>query len=75
MVESERDISVGRFYYTEYATSIPDKLLFKLEKDKIEVVPAEIISRPTYTTVIPEIKKPLTGPVPPLKMQLEEENQ
>lgn len=74
-VESEENISVGHFYYTEYATSIPDKWLFKFDKNKIEVVPAEIISKPTYTTVIPEPEEVITGPIPPPKMQLEEENQ
>jgi len=72
VVESEENINVGRFYYTQYATTIPDSKLFKFEKDKIKVVAAEKVSEPTFATLLPE--EPLSGPVPfPTDMQGEGE--
>lgn len=65
IVQSEKNIKVGRFYYTEYATSIPDSQLFKFEEKEIKVVSAEKFPQSTFVTIIPQIEGPLTGPVPP----------
>jgi len=72
VVESEENINVGRFYYTQYATTIPDSKLFKFEKDRIKVVAAENVREPTFATLLPE-ELP-SGPVPPpTDMQMEGE--
>jgi len=63
IVESEKDINVGRFYYTHYATTVPDSKIFKLKPETIEVVPAEKIPEPTFATLLPE--EVLSGPIPP----------
>jgi len=70
IVESEENINVGRFYYTQYATTIPDSKLFKFEKGKIKVVAAEKVQEPTFATFLPE-ELP-SGPIsPPTDMQME----
>ena len=63
VVESMTDINVGRFYYTHYATAIPDSTLFKFSEDDITVVSAAEVEQPTFVTYVP--KEIPTGPISP----------
>jgi len=69
-IESKKNISIGRFYYTQYSTAIPDSKLFKFEKEKIKVVAAKEVQKPTFATFLPE--EVPSGPVIPPAIQKEE---